>query len=63
MSKENFRTGGGPGSGNFGHAGRPGQVGGSAKNGDGPVNQMHRVGDILSRGRLRELPREAVHRV
>lgn len=28
---------GGPGSGNFGHAGRPGEVGGSAPDGDGPI--------------------------
>ena len=34
-----LRTAGGPGSGNFGHAGRPGEVGGSAPSGSGSVEQ------------------------
>lgn len=49
-----IRTAGGPGSGNFGHAGRPGEIGGSAPSGisgltsaydfqyQGPVQQLHR---------------------
>ena len=31
LSREDLKTAGGPGSGNFGHSGRPGQVGGSAQ--------------------------------
>jgi len=34
-----LRAAGGPGSGNFGHAGRPGKVGGSAPDGDGEESQ------------------------
>lgn len=33
---------GGPGSGNFGHAGRPGEVGGSAPSGSGSADDEHR---------------------
>lgn len=34
VDDDDFRVAGGPGSGNFGHAGRPGKVGGSAPNAD-----------------------------
>jgi hypothetical protein len=38
MSDEDFRSAGGPGSGNHGHAGRPGEVGGSAPSVSGAID-------------------------
>lgn len=40
-SKRSIRAAGGPGSGNFGHAGRPGQVGGSAPRRGGRLVGIH----------------------
>ena len=37
-----MRNNGGPGSGNFGHAGRPGERGGSAPAGSAPMTDEHR---------------------
>ena len=42
MPEEQFTTDGGPGSGNYGHAGRPGQVGGSAPGGGYGSGKMYR---------------------
>lgn len=54
---DSFRAAGGPGSGNFGHAGRPGEVGGSAPSGEslayplivmgGPPISGKEIGDYL----------------
>src|SRR5262245_64908950 len=58
--EESYENLGGPGSGNFGHAGRPGEVGGSAE-GDGghekgrPVGKdpakVAKIGQLLKQGK------------
>jgi hypothetical protein len=60
---------GGPGSGNFGHAGRPGEVGGSASGGGGELREERPdrlatdEGRAAARGRATRAPRELVDQV
>lgn len=56
---ENFETDGGPGSGNFGHEGVPGQVGGSAPSGKGLNSKLSEAHDA-GRGEYNKAVREVL---
>lgn len=52
VKRAGLRTAGGPGSGNFGHSGRPGEVGGSSSDGSGISQEARAIGDeLISLGR------------